>query len=524
MSLPNTLTGTSLYNWAARAVGDLSERRTEINALNVFPVPDADTGSNMTHTMEAALAAAGELDDDQRDDIGMVARALATGSVRGARGNSGVVLSQVLRGISQAVGEQKFGPHTVADSLAIAVRLVDHAITDPVEGTVVTVLRAASLAATEAVEDGGDFTAVVEATVNAARIALAQTPSQLEVLREAGVVDAGGAGLLILLEAILAELKGVDFVPAGPSPASSHGVPGALEVMFLLEAGDTEVDALESELAPLGDSLLVARGDDEAHFHIHTDSAGSVIESAYSHGQVSGLRLEILPASMSVDKPSRVLLALSPPGAVAALYRGAGAEVVEVSGDAAVSGSAESDVLNEVVSVIHRTRAGEIVLLPNGMLDRRQLASVDNSTRAFEQSITLLPTSGLVSGIAAVGMHEPDQPLATATYAMSEAASAMRTVVLSRAAKAALTPAGPCARGDIVVEAHGEILLIADNLADAVETASRRLLEAGGEQVTVVADGELDQELLSSRLGVEVMVFDGGGMSSTGAIAEIGVE
>lgn len=520
MSHPNELTGHSLYHWAERAVSELSERRAEINELNVFPVPDADTGSNMTHTMEAALAAATELGDTQRADRAAVARALAAGSVRGARGNSGVVLSQVLRGVSQAIREDDFSAATLADSLSIAVQLVDQAITDPVEGTVVTVLRSAAISAQEEVAGGGDLTAVVEAAVASARVALAKTPSQLEVLREAGVVDAGGAGFLILMEALLAELSHTAYTPAVLNAVPSHGVPGALEVMFLLVAEDSVVDKLESALAALGDSLLVARGEGEAHFHIHTEDAGAVIAVAYEHGRVTDLRLEILPANTSAANPARILVALTPPGAVAELYRSAGAEVVEVP----TRGAGESEILNQVVSVIRKTRAGEIVLLPNGMLNRRQLASVDNSTRAFEQSITLLPTSRLVSGIAAVAIHDAAQPLATATYAMSEAASAMRTAVLYRAQKASLTPAGPCARGDVVVEAHGEILLIADSIGDAVEAAARRLLDAGGEQVMALVDGDVDEELLSARLGVEVAVLDGGGLAATGTIAEIGVE
>ncbi|AWB82030.1 kinase [Corynebacterium yudongzhengii] len=521
------LTGTHLRRWTQRVVAELGDRRSEINALNVFPVPDADTGSNMMHTMEAALAEVDALDPAEAEELAAVVRALATGSIRGARGNSGVVLSQVLRGIDQAVDAGEFTASTFADALAIAVGLVDKAISEPVEGTVVTVLRAATVAAQDARDDGGELTTVVSAAVDAARTALANTPSQLAVLREAGVVDAGGAGLVILLETFYAEVLGSS--PDAPDPhsvapaASEHAQPANLEVMFLFTADENTVSQLESELAEFGDSLTVARGEGEATFHIHSLIAGQVIETAFQRGAVSNLRIEVLPDTPVVhtEKPERLLLALTPPGAVADLYRTAGAEVIEVAG---TGSDGEDDPVGAVLSLIRRTRAGEIVLLPNGLLSRRQLVAVDNATHAFEQSITLLPTSRLVSGIAAVGMHTPEEPLATTSYAMSEAAAAMRTATVVRAERAALTAAGPCARGDILVEVLGEIVVVAESVAEAVERAAHRLLESGGEQVTVLTVEPLDGEKLSEALGADVMVFDGTGLTATGLVAEIGVE
>ena len=272
-----TLSAAGVLGWASRAVAELSARRAEINALNVFPVPDADTGSNMTHTMEAALNEARKLDPDAT--VVRITEALAVGSVRGARGNSGVVLSQVLRAIAQAAADGVIDGHTIQKSLSIARSLVDRAITDPVEGTVVTVLRASAIAAEQAAEEGyvslGD---VVNHAVWAARTALARTPSQLEVLREAGVVDAGGQGLVILLESLQQQITGAPS-PAGGLDAGtqtgtrspegesrpitidhdSHGRVGDLEVMFYLTCAQAEdFDGLQQEIAGLGDSLLIA--------------------------------------------------------------------------------------------------------------------------------------------------------------------------------------------------------------------------------------------------------------------------
>lgn len=521
MSHPIEFDGPRLHSWASRAVAELSAQRDAINALNVFPVPDSDTGSNMTHTMQAALAEVETLPDPRRDDVAEVTKALAVGSVRGARGNSGVVLSQVLRGLSEAAVQEGIDAGVLTRTLEIAVTLVNRAIADPVEGTVVTVLRAAAVAARHAVDEGADLRATAAAAVDAARVALAQTPSQLEVLREAGVVDAGGAGLVILLEALSAEIEGTPpktefsgWPDAGEAPVS-HGSPGDLEVMFYFQG---DLDALAAAIDPFGDSLLIARAaEDAGTVHIHTLNAGAVIEEAYRLGAVSRLRLEVLPDAPKIDQPTRLIVALTPPGEIASLYRRVGAEVVEIK----MEEDPDYDPVGEILGRIRASGADEIILLPNGLLNRRQLAAVDKATHAFDQSITLLPTSRLVSGLAALTVHDPEQPLATSAYAMSEASSAMRTAVAVRAERAALTSAGPCAKGDLLVEAHGQILQIAETLDDAVLGAAKHLLGAGGEQVSVITDADLDPEALSMSLHVDVMVYPGEGL---GVTAEIGVE
>lgn len=500
MSYPRELDGTRLHHWAARAVAELSARRAEINALNVFPVPDADTGSNMAHTMEAALAEVEGLDDST--DVARVTQALAVGSVRGARGNSGVVLSQVLRALAESTVQGGVNGEAIGRSLALAVSLVDRAISDPVEGTVITVLRAAALAARE----DDDLHDVVRASVRAARTALANTPSQLDVLREAGVVDAGGMGFLVLLETLLAEIEGEAHpeTPVRDIPETTE-----LEVMFYF-VGD--LPDLEQQLAPLGNSLVIARAtDDEGTVHIHSRTPGEVIERSFAAGRVSDLRLEVLPDAPRVEAPRRVVVAVTPQGSVADLYGRAGAVVVTPG----------RDVVSEILGEVRQGGADEVILLPNGLLDRRQLVAVERATHAFEQAITLLPTSHLVAGLAALTVHEPEVPLGVAAYAMSEAAAGMRTAVLSAAEKAALTPAGPCAKGDILVTSLGEVLLVADTLDEAVEGACRRLLDGGGEQVTLLTEQETNVDALRRRLRVEVMAFPAEGL---GHLAEIGVE
>ena len=502
--------GARLLAWARRAAGELERKRGEINELNVFPVPDADTGSNMADTMRAAVQEASALPEGAA--VTEVAEALAVGAVRGARGNSGVVLSQVMRGLAQASRYGAAEGEMLAVALTNAVGFVDRAIAEPVEGTIITVLRAAADAARASV--GLPLEGVASAATAAAREALALTQSQLPELREAGVVDAGGAGLVAVLET-LTEVKEAQGEPedVDRNMPDGHGVEAALEVMFHFAGA---LDALQERLKVMGESLVVARiSDAEGMVHIHSRTAGSVIETAFAMGEVSDLRLEALPSAAPAGVSERVIIAVTPPGSVTSLYAASGAVTVAPG----------PDVASAMLDAITRSGSEEVIVLPNGQLSNAELAEVEHAARAVEQAITILPTVRLVSGIAALSVHDPAQPLATAAFTMSEAAGEMRTALAFRAEKGALTPGGAVAKGDVVVTSRGEHMLIADEPMEAVERACRRLLEHGGEQVSILFDpSELQAvqlEALAGALGVDVMVYPADGLQ---ACAEIGVE
>lgn len=456
-----------MLRWAERATHELAARRMEINALNVFPVPDSDTGSNMAHTMEAALTQARGVTGSARD----VAHALAAGAVRGARGNSGVVLSQVLRGIAHAAGEEITGADVQA-ALHTAVTLVDRAISDPVEGTVITVLRAAATAA-----HGGNLAEVSRQAVTAAATALANTPSQLEVLREAGVVDAGGQGLVVLLEALLAEVEGnpnVHVEVLGEAAKSVH-----LEVMFHLTCSTpAQLEHVVGQLRSFGDSLMVAREHETAAMiHIHTRQAGPLIEYVFGVGAVRGLHLETLPDA-KVDVPTRAVIVVAPAGPLADLYSQAGARVINPG----------SEVLYDLIAAAHD--CGELILLPNGFLSRRELVSAERAALAAERTIMIVPTAGLINGIAAVAVHDPHQPIAVDAYAMAEAAREVRTKTLD----------------------------VPDELAAAVGS----MLASDGELVTILTSVPVDgDELRRDYPEVEFDIYPAEGMDH---MIEIGVE
>lgn len=443
MSFPSSLDARGLHNWAIRTVGELSHRRAEINALNVFPVPDSDTGSNMAHTMEAALA--------EVEKGGDVAEALAIGSVRGARGNSGMVLSQVLRGVADSTVDSRVDGQTLAEALSLAVRLVERAIARPVEGTVISVLRAAAAAAEESAQrPSAQLHEILFDTITAAREALEKTPTQLAVLREAGVVDAGGTGFVILLETLLAEIEG----GAVRNAEAIEEVEAELEVVFFFEG---DLVALEQSLAPHGNSLVVARATEDAGtVHIHTREAGPVIEMAFAAGAVSSLRLEVLPeaqAQTEAEKESRTIFAVAPAGPVAALFETVGARIVRP--DEVVENSAAQDIY-----------------LPNGYGGDAGVARV-------------VPTESLVAGLAAISVYEPDNPDTDSMVSvMRDAARSMR------------------------VDSPDE------ESVEAIIAKSREMLAGGGEQVTILSGVELSDAELSDELDVEVVAIHVGGITT----------
>lgn len=550
------LDGAGLRRWAQRAATELQRRRSEINGLNVYPVPDSDTGSNMSFTMDSALAQASETPDNH------VATALAMGAARGARGNSGVILSQVLRGIADSCPDSCLEAPQLRSALHSAVELSEKAIVSPVEGTIISVLRACAQAVdptaeTEATET--DLLTTACDALHAGEQALAATPSQLPELRAAGVVDAGGVGLLVLLQTLVDELEGRTephasalatdtFVSHADQNRSHH-----LEVMFFF-TGD--VDQLEAGIAPLGDSLIIARvNDTEATVHIHSHRAGAVIEESLEHGRPSDIRLEVLPDAQAdalsvasagtlsavsagddgahredgtgstgnaIDndnatdddnddgtaartKPRtkrrtehRQLVALVDDSKIAELFAQAGAQVAApqefVEQYRGVLGSAKTTATN--TSHTGAATATAPVNLSELTVLSNGYTNAQQHQRWRSQGAEVIETASLCAGIAAISVYDKTLPAAEATETMCEAAHAMRTAIIEN----------PTEFGD---QLGPEVLRVASNLVgDDIE------------QITVLTPfpAAIDAEALA-KLGVEVIVF----ATETGPI-ELGVE
>ncbi|MGW6693193.1 DAK2 domain-containing protein [Rhodococcus sp. NPDC054953] len=537
------LDGAALRRWAWGCVEGLTGRCEDINRLNVFPVPDSDTGTNILFTMRSAVDAAASVPDGAPSSA--VAAALARGAVTGARGNSGVILSQVLRGIAEVARGERLDVAAVRNALNEAAVLAAEAISTPVEGTIVTVLRHAAAAADDR-PAGAALGAVVTAAAEAAVEALARTPEQLAELGRAGVVDAGGLGLVVILDALVGVVTGT--VPdrsglaldapvtagaapvAPPAPCAGDHSGQDYEVMYLLTDSDARrVGTLRLRLGDLGDSVIIV-GDGAGAWtvHVHCVDPGAAVEAGLEAGSVRRVRiacfaLDALRGSRQAAHPpttGRRILAVVDGDGAADLFAAEGARVLRANPPVTPQ---------RLLTAIRGLDCAEVLVLPNGALPAQELVTVGAAARDDHRSVLLLPTSSTVQGLAALAVHDDGRAAADDAFAMSEAAAATRWGSVRVARERALTLMGTCAAGDGLGLIGHEVVVIAADAADAGRRLLDQVLGIGGELVTllvgaqapaVLADALVDHVALHHP-GVEVHVYPGG---QDGDLLQVGVE
>jgi DAK2 domain fusion protein YloV len=515
----------AVRRWAVNALEALDQAREEIDALNVYPVPDGDTGTNLYLTLKAACASALALPAGSGLRAG--SDAFARGALLGARGNSGIIAAQFLRGWVDELGSIEA---IDADAAKRAVQRADEqawqAVASPVEGTILSVSRAASQAAATA---GVILADVVSAAAEAARAALRRTPEQLDVLRRAGVVDAGGKGLVVLLDTLEALVQGRQPrpapgrkpavpLPAAPPPGRRSRIRGdspAYEVMYLLESPADTMPALRDRLAALGDSLAVVGNAGLWHVHVHVDDPGAAIEAGMAAGRPRQIRITRFADSLARARPApKVLVGLvacaAGPG-LAMLFEHAGAVVVRHS-------SGRRPSTGELLDAIHASSAQAVIVLPNDSDTLSVARAAAEAARAAGVHVSVLPTRAQVHGLAAAAVHDPDRELDDDLVRMSAAAGATRDGAVTIAVRDAITVAGVCRAGDVLGVVQGDFTIVGDDLVDVASEVLDRLLSGGGELVTLVT-GETAPQGLAATVGerlrrrhpeVEVSLLHGG--------------
>ncbi|MFI6830570.1 DAK2 domain-containing protein [Kribbella sp. NPDC050241] len=525
------LTVEVLRAWARTALVELGRARTDIDELNVYPVPDGDTGTNLYLTWEAACDAlpAGELTFSE------AIQAFGRGALLGARGNSGVITSQMIRACGLRLAEnlprdQAADDNAVladprmsesaafADALKYAADAAYGAVAQPVEGTMLTVARAAATGAITAANDGKSLADVCLAAVASARQALTRTTEQLDVLRRAGVVDAGGAGLVVILGAMESVLTGQIVrveVPARVEPqgenAESQDGP-AYEVMYLLDAPDDKVADFRQILAGLGDSVVVVGGDGLWNVHVHTDDVGAAIEHGIDIGRPHRIRVtHFADQAQHEPPPGRAVIAVVAGDGLADLFTEAGAQVI-------IGGPGRRCSTGELLRAMEKSKASEIVLLPN---DSDSLAVAEAAATAARQDgirVAVIPTRAQVQGLAAIAVHDPERNFDDDVVHLSAAAGQTRHGAVTIAVKDAWTMAGMCRVGDALGVVDGDFTLITEDLEEAAFGVVDRLLGGGGELLTIVTGRDADPALAAAlerhvrrnRKDVDVVVYDGG--------------
>jgi uncharacterized protein len=509
----DALDADAVRRWSRTAVDLLAVHRLEIDALNVYPVPDSDTGSNLVTTMRAADDA---LRAARPANASAALGALASGAARGALGNSGFIVSQILRGFADATSDE-FDVVAVPAGLDLGATLARTAVVAPVDGTILTVARAAADAAR-----GATLGEIIVNALRAADTALQHTPAQLADLAQAGVVDAGGRGLVVLLDALARTITGERFTLAPvrlplqsidqirDADAGEFG----FEVQYLLEAPASGIEQLRGRLAGLGDSVaVVSIASDTWNVHAHVDDVGAAIEAGVEVGrprQISVVRFAD-QIHAGHDHRSAAIVAVAPGRGLTHLFESEGVHVVEAVGD-------EPPSVEDVLAAVHATGARELVLLPNASRVSGVAEAAAERARAHGVRVSVVPTRSPVQGLAAIAVHDPARHFDDDVVAMAEAAAATRHAELSIATAEALTAVGICQPGDVLGLIDGEVVEIGRGLLAVAFNVVDRLLGVGAELMTILvgADtpartGELIKAHVRDRAPLtDVTVYDGG--------------
>jgi|JRHI01.1.fsa_nt_gi uncharacterized protein len=502
---PELRTVVSRYRDALRA------HQEELNRLNVYPVPDGDTGTNMALTLESVTNEIGTA-----ESMPEVCRAVAHGSLMGARGNSGVILSQILRALADTFSDlDGAGGADVVAGLRHAADAAYQAVMRPVEGTILTVAREAAEAAEAAQADGrGALVDVLDAALTAARESVARTPDLLPVLREAGVVDAGGHGFTLLLAAFLEVIDGrpipdpeVIHTPAAVEAHLRGGDVSSLrfEVMYLLDADDATIPAFKDAWDAIGDSIVVVGGSGLWNCHVHTNDIGAAIEAGIEAGRPARIRVTDLqdqveeeawvrehagdipgPAAhtFAPEEVTTAVVAVAVGEGVRRLFASLGVQVVVAGGQSMNPSTAQ------ILEAVEACNAQSVVILPNNkniVPVARQVAEV--TTR----DVAVVPTSSVVEGLAVLVCYDGAAPLDSNAKSMQESLERIRSGEITQAVRDGVAECGPIAAGDWIALDRDGIHVVAPTPADAAIGLLDRLVDDDSELVTVLVGADADR-------------------------------
>lgn len=489
----------------------LEASRARIDDLNVYPVPDGDTGTNMTETARAVVSA---LDRDPGADI-------VRAALMGARGNSGVILSQLVRGAVEALGDES---ETDASAVARALRGASDAgyaaVRNPQEGTMLTVARElAEKAEALAPSDPPVTEALAEVVAHGER-ALTATTDQLDILREAGVVDAGGAGVLEILRGIAAHVRGE---PLPELEAVTGGIP--LEAVhqelsryryctsFFVEGETIDPEELERELTKLGDSLLVVGGPGAVKVHVHTDEPGAALALATDRGVIAEVDIKNMHVQ-TADRTQRLEREAGVTGAVAAVLGGGNRRLFESLGASTVAGGETMNPSTaDLLAAVDALPESSVVLLPNS---KNVVLAAEQAAEQSGKDVRVIPTRSVQSGLGALVAFDSSRRLDENVAEMEEAAAAVRAGSVARASRSATIGEVDVAEGEFLGLVDGEPVVSGEALEPVATDVVARLVGGGADVLTVlVGDGAGESEAVVDAIRVahpslEVEVHEGG--------------
>ncbi len=507
MSQMDSVAGQDLRDMFSAATSWLEKSSADIDALNVFPVPDGDTGTNMMLTMRSTMEEAYRAPDHSAAGV---AHAMARGALMGARGNSGVILSQIWRGLAQGLEDKElFNTADLAAALQQSVQMAYKGLSNPVEGTMLTVMKDAAAAAQAQVDAGNeDIISVLEATVDAAAESVANTPSLLKVLKDAGVVDAGGQGLYTILEGALRYLRGetelmrlrkpqiivsdLPHVATQPQSIAIDEVPYGYCTEFLLKGEKLEPEVIKKRLDKKGESLIVVGDDSAVRIHIHTPTPGNILQFAAKLGTMHQVSIR------NMDEQHQDFLEMqkermpTTDTAVIAVAAGDGlSDIFGSLGAAAVvpGGQTMNPSTKDILQVVESTFSDKVIILPN---NKNIVATANQVQSLTQKKIMVVPTRTIPQGVVALLAFDYEAEISTNAEIMEKALSSVKTIEITRSVRATKINGLKIKRKQPIGLLDGELIAVGNTNLDVINQLLSRVGLEKAEVVTIYYGAEAE--------------------------------
>ncbi len=535
------ISGKLLRDSIISGANNMANHKTEVDELNVFPVPDGDTGTNMTMTISNALPELRRMGDDI--SVSSAAETAASAMLRGARGNSGVILSLLFRGISRGLsGKTTASGAEFAAALTRGVESAYKSVMKPTEGTVLTVSREAAEAAVAKSAETDELSEIFLALLNAGEESLKRTPELLPALKKAGVVDAGGMGFLTIMRGMYAVIKDGEIVSSNeseekPPVVISSNAAGSYETeieftycteyIVMKKEGCGDAVKLRAYLESIGDSVVVVDDDNIIKVHVHTEHPGNAIEKGITFGSLVNLKIENMKEQHKNQTEKVALEQKNKPAPVrpekdygfVAVVNGAGLEemFLELGADSIVRGGQTSNPSTEdILEAIGQTPARTVFVLPN---NKNIIMAAEQAARLADRDVVVLQTRFIPQGIAALVAFDPSADAETNSAAMTEAFDRVETGMVTFAVRDSEVNDRKIRRGDILGMENGRLTVVERDLEKTLCKLAKRLMKSDATCVTVFYGAEVSEEdaerafeALKARLGndVEIVLANGG--------------
>ena len=540
--------GRQLQKLAHAALVWLDQNHQHVNALNVFPVPDGDTGTNMLLTMRSAY---NRIQDSDEIHVGKMAETLAHGALMGARGNSGVILSQIWRGLAKGLkGKETFNAQDLADALQAASDTAYGGVMKPVEGTILTIIREGASEATDAAKKSLDLRFLLERVLERCKQALERTPEQLAILKQAGVVDSGGQGLVYILEGMLryvhGQMNGLTLTtasnsnhvgPAHQASAQELAMPegGEIEnpydVQFILLGENLNVTEVRDRIDAMGDSTVVVGDETTIKVHIHVKDPGVPISYGISLGKITDVVVEnmqmqmeeiVQPVAPTVTIPTAppIIKPTVQPGQVGVVAVAAGDGLAEIFRSMNVSfvvsgGQTNNPSIEELFQAIQDVPTDKVVILPN---NKNIILAAEAARDLSPKNVTVVPTKTAPQGLSAMLALDPDGDLEEVTAAMQEASQEVSTGEITRATRTVTLDGVEVNEGEFIGLVDGRLCTSGSELADvltavlaAMEMEERELLSLYyGQDISEEEASELAEQIEAQYEDIEIELLPGG--------------